>query len=147
MQGAFPRPWLLARHQKLSLEKFSHAGPVAIGNTPVFFFATKAEPAFGALRVIVAADLARGTGRFNLIQGLIATGVAIRASFARRTAVLGRGSTRAPCRFEQRAMTCSSGVRKGPSDFSTLKGISTAHSPSGSQTCGLRTVTFEVPAT
>jgi hypothetical protein len=80
MQGAFPRPWLLARHQKLSLEKFSHAGPVAIGNTPVFFFATKAEPAFGALRVIVAADLARGTGRFNLIQGLIATGVAIGAS-------------------------------------------------------------------
>jgi len=79
MQGAFPRPWLLARHQKLSLEKFSHAGPVAIGNTPVFFFATKAEPAFGALRVIVAADLARGTGRFNLIQGFIATGVAIGA--------------------------------------------------------------------
>jgi len=62
------------------LEKFSHAGPVAIGNTPVFFFATKAEPAFGALRVIVAADLARGTGRFNLIQGLIATGVVIGAS-------------------------------------------------------------------
>jgi sugar phosphate permease len=30
--------------------------------------------------VIVAADLARGTGRFNLIQGLIATGVAIGAS-------------------------------------------------------------------
>jgi len=35
---------------------------------------------WGVLWVIIAADLARGTGRFNLIQGLIATGVAIGAS-------------------------------------------------------------------
>ena len=35
---------------------------------------------WGVVWVIIAADLARGTGRFNLIQGLIATGVAIGAS-------------------------------------------------------------------
>jgi MFS family permease len=35
---------------------------------------------WGVVWVIVAADLGRGTGRFNLIQGLIATGVAIGAS-------------------------------------------------------------------
>jgi hypothetical protein len=35
---------------------------------------------WGVAWVIIAADLARGTGRFNLIQGLIATGVAIGAS-------------------------------------------------------------------
>jgi MFS family permease len=35
---------------------------------------------WGVVWVIVAADLARGTGRFNLIQGLVATGVAIGAS-------------------------------------------------------------------
>jgi MFS family permease len=35
---------------------------------------------WGVVWVIIAADLARGTGRFNLIQGFIATGVAIGAS-------------------------------------------------------------------
>lgn len=35
---------------------------------------------WGVVWVVIAADLARGTGRFNLIQGLIATGVAIGSS-------------------------------------------------------------------
>ncbi|MBV8774983.1 MAG: MFS transporter [Deltaproteobacteria bacterium] len=40
---------------------------------------------WGVLWVIIAADLARGTGRFNLLQGLIATGVAIGASSSNLT--------------------------------------------------------------
>jgi hypothetical protein len=35
---------------------------------------------WGVVWVIIASDLARGTGRFNLIQGSIATGVATGAS-------------------------------------------------------------------
>ncbi len=37
---------------------------------------------FGVVSVIVVADLARGTGRFNLIQGAINTGVSIGASIS-----------------------------------------------------------------
>ncbi|MGH7988215.1 MAG: MFS transporter [Candidatus Binataceae bacterium] len=37
---------------------------------------------FGVIWVIIVADLAQGTGRFNLIQGAISTGVAIGASLS-----------------------------------------------------------------
>jgi MFS family permease len=37
---------------------------------------------FGVMWVIIVSDLAKGTGRFNLIQGAISTGVAIGASLS-----------------------------------------------------------------